>query len=178
MAFPLLIHNALQFLASRDEAADVAGASVRAGETITLAPGESIWTHPQTSYQPLPPGGIPAAESVVGPGVFQPVRNGFYLRRDADGTIAWLAVNTGDRTMSALNAPGAATASRIRTHANRGKVRRLVGSRARLAAVGLLGVDRIHTLRAGMVGLPPAADRVRAMVATGISFPFARMRPS
>ncbi len=56
VAFPLLIHNALQFLAGRDEAADVAEASVRAGETIPLAPGESLWNRPQTNYQPLPAG--------------------------------------------------------------------------------------------------------------------------
>ena len=107
VAFPLLIHNALGFLAGRDELADVAGASVRAGETITLAAGESLWTRAQTAYQPLPAGGIPAGERADGPGVFQPVKNGYYLRRGADGGEAWLAVNTGDRTMSVLNAPGA-----------------------------------------------------------------------
>ncbi len=48
---------------------------------------------------------------MTGPGVFQPVKNGFYLRHGADGTDAWLAVNTGDRAMSALNAPGEATAA-------------------------------------------------------------------
>ncbi len=111
VAFPLLIHNALQFVDNRDEAADVTGRSVRAGETTTLAPGETLWTRPQMAYQPLPAGGIPDAERTVGPGVFQPVRNGYYLRRSADGTDAWLAVNTGDRTMSALNAPGAAAAA-------------------------------------------------------------------
>ena len=47
----------------------------------------------------------------MGPGVFQLYRNGFYLRRGADGTDAWIAVNTGDRTMSALNAPGVASSS-------------------------------------------------------------------
>lgn len=111
VAFPLLIHNALQFLAGRDVAADAAGASVRAGETIALAPGDSLWNRPQTAYRPLPAEGIPASERVTGPGVFQPVRNGFYLRHGADGTDSWLAVNTDDRTMSALNAPDALAVS-------------------------------------------------------------------
>ena len=108
VAFPLLVHNALGFLAGRDEGADAAGASVRAGETITLAAGESLWTRAQTNYQPLPTGGIPAGERVEGPGVFQPVQNGYYLRRGADGAESWFAVNTGDRAMSVLNAPGTA----------------------------------------------------------------------
>ncbi len=111
VAFPLLVHNALQYLAGRDDAADAANASVRAGETVALAPGESLWNRPQTAYQPLPVGSIPAAERVAGPGVFQPVRSGFYLRHGADGTDAWVAVNTGDRTMSALNALGAVVSS-------------------------------------------------------------------
>ena len=111
VAFPLLIHNALQFLAGRDAAAEVAGASVRAGETISLAPGESLWNQPQTTYQPLPAKGVPSAERVTGPGVFQPVKNGFYLRYGADGTDSWMAVNTDERVMSSLNAPGAAVAA-------------------------------------------------------------------
>ena len=41
---------------------------------------------------------------MTGPGVFQPLRDGFYLRRDAGGADIWLAVNTSDRAMSALNA--------------------------------------------------------------------------
>ena len=109
VAFPLLVHNALGFLAGRDDPADVAGAYVRAGETVALKPGESLWTHPLTAYQPLPAGGIPVAERMDGPGVFQPVKNGYYLRRGADGTPSWFAVNTGDRAMSALNAPAATT---------------------------------------------------------------------
>ena len=111
VAFPLLIHNAIQTLAGRDEAADVAGSSVRAGETVALGPGESTWSHPQTGYQPLPVGGIPETERVSGPRVFQPMRNGYYLRHGADGADSWLAVNTGDRAMSALNAPGAPSVS-------------------------------------------------------------------
>ena len=42
-----------------------------------------------------------------GPGVFQPVRAGFYLQTQADGSAHWLAVNTGDRAMSALNVTAA-----------------------------------------------------------------------
>ena len=39
------------------------------------------------------------------------MRAGFYLRREADGSDAWLAVNTSDREMSALNDLAATVAS-------------------------------------------------------------------
>jgi hypothetical protein len=109
VAFPLFIHNTLDWLAGRDEQALEAGASIRAGETSRLLPGESLWVKPQRAYQPLP-GTLPPGELTFGPGIWQPSQNGFYLRRAPDGTSRWTAVNTADRTMSELNAPAAAPA--------------------------------------------------------------------
>lgn len=97
VAFPLLVHNTLTWLSGRDDPA--AGASPRAGEPIALPAGTSVWTHPQIVFAPLPPG-----EWTRGPAVWQPASNGFYLRRDAEGRESWVAVNTGDRAMSSLNA--------------------------------------------------------------------------
>ena len=101
VAFPLFVHNAVSWLAGREGAADAA--EIRAGETIRLAAGESLWTRPQRDYQPV--GEIPAGERQTGPGVFQPLRDGFYLRLGPGGVNTWLAVNTSDRAMSALNIP-------------------------------------------------------------------------
>ena len=126
VAFPLLMRNTVDFLAGQDvEGATEAG--VRAGEIVTLAEGETLWTRAQRSYQPVTE--IPAAERVVGPGVFQPMQNGFYLRHAADGSERWLAVNTGDREMSMVNA-AAATGARQ----NAPEVR-ATGSEWRAAAV-------------------------------------------
>ena len=109
VAFPLFIHDAVSWLAGRDGAVDTAAAGLRAGETVRLAAGETLWTRPQRSYQPV--NDVPAAERLVGPGIFQPMHDGFYLRRGADGADAWLAVNTGDREMSAVNAPSSSARS-------------------------------------------------------------------
>lgn len=100
VAFPLFIHNSLEWLAGRDE---LAGADnpVRAGDVIEIPAGAMLWTRPQHDYAPV--GEIPAAESVAGPGTFQPLKNGFYLRR-AGGNDQWLAVDTLDREMSAVQA--------------------------------------------------------------------------
>ena len=88
VAFPLFIRDAIGWLAGRDQAA-ATSATVRAGDFITLAPRETLWTRPQRVFLPL--NDIPAAEKIGGPGVFQPMRNGFYLRTDADGStrIGW-----------------------------------------------------------------------------------------
>ena len=102
VAFPLFIHNAVNWLAGRDGTTDP-GTGIRAGDTIRLAAGEFLWTRPQREFQPV--GEIPPAERLAGPGVFQPLQDGFYLRRGAGGADIWLAVNTADREMSALNAP-------------------------------------------------------------------------
>ncbi len=104
VAFPLFIRDAVGWLAGRGDATEAPGA-VRAGESIMLAPGETLWTRPQRAFQPI--NDIPAAETLRGPGVFEPLHNGFYLRKNADGSTRWLAVNTGDREQSTLNAaPG------------------------------------------------------------------------
>ena len=101
VAFPLFIRNAIGWLAGRDAAAETSD-SLRAGESVVLAPGETLWTHPQRVFQPI--NEIPAAEKIAGSGVFRPMHNGFYLRTKADGSTRWLAVNTADSAMSSLNA--------------------------------------------------------------------------
>ena len=112
VAFPLFMRNAVNWLAGRDGVPGNPEAGTRAGEVITLSEGETVWTHAQHGYQPV--SAIPPAESVAGPGVFQPMQAGFYLRRGADGTDHWLAVNTGDREMSMVNAaPAIATPGRL-----------------------------------------------------------------
>ncbi len=110
VAFPLFIRNSIAWLGGSDEPApgdlsDTAG--LKAGETLRLAVGETLWTVPQHAYQALP-GNIPPVELLTGPSIFQPSQNGFYLRRSADGTAHWLAVNTFDRQVSAINGPPAA----------------------------------------------------------------------
>ena len=105
VAFPLFMQNTLQWLTGRDGAPE-ADATVRAGETITLARGDTLWTRLQRAYAPIN-GPIPAAERLDGPAVFQPVRAGFYLVRGADGADRWLAVDTLDAAQSALNGPAA-----------------------------------------------------------------------
>jgi hypothetical protein len=102
VAFPLFVHNTLQWLTGRDEVAAL-DVSLRAGQTIPLAAGETLWTRPQRAYEPLV-GPIPPAERLTGPAVFETARNGYYLLRGTDGVDRWLAVNTADPTMSELNA--------------------------------------------------------------------------
>ena len=118
VAFPLFMRNTVDWLAGRDvEGALEAG--VKAGDTVALVEGETVWNRAQRGYQPV--GEIPAAERVAGPGVFQPMENGFYLRRGADGAERWLPVNTGDPEMSMVNAPvGAVGPGTERTEATTG----------------------------------------------------------
>ncbi len=101
VAFPLFVHDTVGWLAGRDHTAETAAAG-RAGEPIVLAPGETLWTRSQRTFQPV--NDVPAAEKISGPGSFQPMRNGFYLKTERDGSTRWLAVNTGERDQSALNA--------------------------------------------------------------------------
>jgi hypothetical protein len=101
VAFPLFVHNALDWLADRDESA-AASDPVRAGDIIEIQAGAQLWTQPQRSYQPI--GQIPAAELIAGPGTFQPLFDGFYLLRESGGTGRWIAVDTLDPEMSAVNA--------------------------------------------------------------------------
>lgn len=99
VAFPLLVHNTLNWLKGRGDPA--ANASVRAGDCVALKPGEMVWTHPQRSFVPVP-SAIPPTEWKRD--YWQPARNGFYLDQDH-----WIAVNTADRDMSALNGAAALT---------------------------------------------------------------------
>ena len=109
VAFPLFIHDAVGWLAGRTQTADTPD-TLRAGDPILLGAGETLWTRPQRTFQPI--NDVSAAETLTGPGVFQPERNGFYLRTARDGSTHWLAVNTGARDQSALNAhSGVATAA-------------------------------------------------------------------
>ena len=106
VAFPLFVRNAVNWLAGRDAAADAQTDGVRAGDPVRLAAGETLWTRAQHDYGPI--GEVLALERVSGPAIFQPMQAGFYLRHRADGSDAWLAVNTFDRAMSALNVPASA----------------------------------------------------------------------
>ena len=127
VAFPLFVRNTLRWLTGRDDVPE-ADAGVRAGETITLARGDALWTRPQRAYEPIN-GPIPPAERLAGPAVFQPVRDGFYLVRGADGADRWLAVDTLDASQSALNGPPAAAGHRCARRPTR-------SSRVRSAAGG------------------------------------------
>ncbi len=101
IAFPLFIHNTLDWLAGRTESA-TSSEPVRAGEIIDVPAGARLWTRPQRAYAPV--GQIPLGEWIAGPGTFQPLVDGFYLLRGADSTDRWVAVDTLDREMSAVNA--------------------------------------------------------------------------
>lgn len=102
VAFPLLVHNTLTWLTGRgDPAADT---STRAGDSVALKPGETVWTLPQRSFAPLPPV-IPPADWIRD--LWQPTAAGFYLCRTPEGHERWIAVNTVDREMSTLNGPAA-----------------------------------------------------------------------
>ncbi len=118
VAFPLFMTNTLRWLAGRT-AEDLAGgtsapgATLRAGETLRVAAGETLWTRPQRTggdfgpVRPLPDP-WPPAETLRGPAVYQPLQNGFYLLRGSEGGDRWLAVNTDDPRMAQLNAPASA----------------------------------------------------------------------
>ncbi|MBV9127665.1 MAG: hypothetical protein JO117_06205, partial [Verrucomicrobia bacterium] len=120
VAFPLFMSNTLRWLAGRDDDADatINANSLRAGDTVTLLAGDTLWTRPQRgSPRPLPEP-LPATEIARGPGVFQPMENGFYLLRRATGGDTWLAVNTDDPEMSKINAPAAEEATRVQPALN------------------------------------------------------------
>jgi hypothetical protein len=88
VGFPLLMANTLQWLGGRISEAPQ---SLRAGQTITLDPGESIWTVPQHDFTyDLPE---PNREEIA-TGTFTPTRNGFYLVKSAGHMDRWMAVNT------------------------------------------------------------------------------------
>jgi Aerotolerance regulator N-terminal/von Willebrand factor type A domain len=89
IAFPLLMHNAVHWLAGGETAAV---RPLRAGEVLLLRPGESISPEPSTSTA----GADLSTPAMGGEGAFAPVRNGFYLLRDSAGAESWVAVNTFD----------------------------------------------------------------------------------
>ncbi len=104
VAFPLLISNTLHWLAGEDVTPIL---SKRAGETITLAAGESILSEPQTPWKKpaKPEAGAPVQN------LFQPLVNGFYQMQTSDGS-RWLAVNTFSEEESDLRAAGNPSISR------------------------------------------------------------------
>ncbi len=167
VAFPLFIRNTLAWVAgqrrSRRRRSTRANA-LRAGERLRLAAGETLWTVPQREYQALP-GVVLPAETLAGPAIFQPERNGYYLRRGADGTTRWLAVNTFDRETSAMNEPAGHWASERafgpETKPSALDFHGLVGNSEGVATVDLSRARRVGHLRVGMVGLPPPAHGIR-----------------
>jgi hypothetical protein len=96
IAFPLLIHNAVQWLSGGEAAAS---RPVRAGDALSLRAGESIITNPETQAV----GEASAKPALTGEGAFSPVRNGFYRLKDGTGAESWIAVNTFDDDTSNLS---------------------------------------------------------------------------
>lgn len=104
IAFPLLMSNAIAWLAGHSAEENT---SWRCGETILLAPDESVWSKPQTEFAAVPTS-VPEDEWVRG--AFVPQRNGFYLRRRGR-EFSWIAVNTSAPLASDLRASGATPAA-------------------------------------------------------------------
>ncbi len=99
VAFPLLIHGTVQWLAG--ERADALPA-LSAGEVWQIPGGKSVTSTPLT----VPPGArTPASQEPQVTGFFQPLRNGFY-QITGDGPARWLAVNTFSAAESDLRADG------------------------------------------------------------------------
>jgi hypothetical protein len=97
IAFPLLMSNAVTWLAQRNP---VRHDSLKAGEPLVLGAGEEVATPPRTAASALGP--TPDARTSA---LFVPVKNGFYARHTAHGDERWLAVNTFDRAESDLRRP-------------------------------------------------------------------------
>lgn len=98
VAFPLLIHSTLDWLAGgQAEAAP----TLAAGEVLALTAGKSVAPVPLTA----PPGPRDAQPPPSVTGFFQPLKNGFYQTADAD-TKRWLAVNTFSAAESDLSGGG------------------------------------------------------------------------
>ena len=85
VAFPLLIHGTVQWLAG--ERADSLPV-LTAGEVFQIPPGKSVAPTPLTS----PPARTADRKELIS-GFFQPLRNGFY-QVTGDGPARWIAVNT------------------------------------------------------------------------------------
>lgn len=93
IAFPLLMSNTLQWLAGDANESPV---TVAAGETLALAPDESVATEPLISLDAAAPKNFTR-------GFFQPLRQGYYQRLRPGGAD-WIAVNTFSSEESDLRA--------------------------------------------------------------------------
>ena len=102
VAFPLLIHSTVQWLAG--ERTDLLPV-LSAGEVFQIPSGRSVVPTPLTA----PPGVRAAAPQPSVAGFFQPLRNGFY-QVTGDGPARWIAVNTFSAAESDLRATGGSKA--------------------------------------------------------------------
>jgi hypothetical protein len=102
VAFPLLIHSTIQWLAGeRAESAPV----VSAGEVFQIPSGMSVVPKPLTA----PLTGRIAGQQPALTGFFQPLHNGFY-QVTGDGPAHWIAVNTFSAAESDLRVSGGSNA--------------------------------------------------------------------
>jgi hypothetical protein len=101
VAFPLLIHSTIQWLAGeRAESSPV----LAAGDMIQIPPGKSVAPTPLTS-----PLARTADRQDLVTGFFQPLRNGFY-QMTGDAPVGWIAVNTFSAAESDLRVAGGSNA--------------------------------------------------------------------
>ena len=113
VAFPLFIHNAVELAggarrrgATRSVPVPRGGNDPARGGRNTLDPAATRLPTRSTKFR------LPSRWRARG--FSSRCATGFYLRRGADGADSWLAVNTSDREMSALNAPVAERAVAVR----------------------------------------------------------------
>lgn len=98
VAFPLLIHSTVQWLAGeRTDSLPV----LTAGEVYQIPSGKGVAPMPLTA----PPGSRAPELQAVLTGFFQPLRNGF-CQVTGDGPARWIAVNTFSAAESDLRAGG------------------------------------------------------------------------
>ncbi|HEX5177373.1 MAG TPA: BatA and WFA domain-containing protein [Chthoniobacteraceae bacterium] len=95
IAFPLMMSNALNWLAHRPA---VPHDALNAGEQLSLDAGEQVASDPQ----PLDAKSSPASATKTPGALFVPKKNGFYSRTTALGEERWIAVNTFDPAESDL----------------------------------------------------------------------------
>jgi len=107
IAFPLMMSNALNWLAQRTPALHD---SCKAGEPLALEPGETV--EPQSGTD-LPTSAAMAQGTDT---LFLPLKNGFYARMNASGDDRWIAVNTFDPAESDLRQPPGRSVTFAREH--------------------------------------------------------------
>ena len=100
VAFPLLMANTVHWLAAQQSSPVLA---VRAGESLTLEPGQAVSTKPQTKMD------ASAKPSTMARDLFVPLENGFYLMEQPAGR-QWVAVNTFSEGESDLRGAGKGSA--------------------------------------------------------------------